>query len=448
MNKIKNLLLTLVLTSLTTTIRPLVINKNTQPKWTYQTIKAGTVDGSFGTDGSYNPGTGNKIYTIQTQKDGKILIAGSYDNEWHVERLLTDGTLDAAFGNTTPTTNGIYTGVATTNVIKSIVLQSDGKILIAGDDNSTGWRVERLLANGTLDTTFNADVTPGSYKSLIADQSGDIINAMELQSDGKILIAGKDYSAGWRVERLLANGTIDTTFGNATPTTDGGYISATADATLDVINAMQIQEDGKILIAGADYSAGWRVERLLTDGTLDATFGNTTPTTDGAYKSLIADQSNDNINAMVLQSDGKILIAGEDGSIDWHVERLSTDGTLDTEFGNNGYHTPTTTDEAYAIAVQADGKILIVGEDGSNGWRLERLTVAGAFDSDFGTNGVFSSSTANTDNDKLYALLIQADGKILIAGEDNDAGWRVERLLNDVNPLTQISANGNNGFIG
>ena len=98
------------------------------------------------------------------------------------------------------------------------------------------------------------------------------------------------------------------------------------------------------------------------------------------------------------------------------------------------------------MQIQADGKILIAGYD-ATGWRVERLTAAGVLDTTFNGDGAYTSVSG-----EIFAMQIQADGKILIAGYDdhtNDKkGWRVERLLNNINPLIQIKANGNGGFAG
>ncbi|MFT6765384.1 MAG: hypothetical protein ACJAZS_000261 [Alteromonas naphthalenivorans] len=160
--KIKSLLLTLVLSSLSTT-NPVRINSKTIPKSTYQTITAGTVDANFGGKngapaGSYNPSivldNDDDIMTMQLQTDGKILIAGA-----------------------------------------------------ATIDGEVQWYVQRLNVNGTLDTSFNAgsvDGTPGSYNPDLGGASG--IYTMQLQTDGKILLFGYatiEADLKWYARRLL-----------------------------------------------------------------------------------------------------------------------------------------------------------------------------------------------------------------------------------------------------
>jgi uncharacterized delta-60 repeat protein len=439
----KRLLLTLVLASLTTTTtRPLVINKNTPPKWTYQTITAGTLDDSFGTNGTYTVDLGgdyDAIGVMGLQSDGKIIIAGSGGNsDWYVQRLNPNGSLDATFGNTVPT-DGTYTvDLGEVAGVYALQIQPDDKILIGGygSGGNSDWYVQRLNPNGSLDTSFNGN---GTYT---VDLGGvDRIQGMHIQSDGKIIIAGYGNN-DWYVQRLDKNGSLDATFGNTVPA-DGTYTVNLG--TSDRIFAVTIQTDDKVLIAGYGNADNWYIQRLDKNGSLDATFnGNGTYTVD-------LDGFIDSIYAIQIQEDDKIIIAGYGNNNDWYVQRLNSNGSLDATFGNtvptDGIYTVGFDDFSiiYEVQVQSDGKIIIAGHDDS-GWYVQRLDKNGSLDTTFNGNGTYAVDLGG-DLDYIDAMKIQTDGAILIAGQGN-ANWYTRRLLNDINPLTQIAANAHHGFIG
>ncbi|MFT6765350.1 MAG: putative delta-60 repeat protein [Alteromonas naphthalenivorans] len=332
-------------------------------------------------------------------------------------------------------------------------IQADGKILIAGHARVGGqweWRVQRLLTTGLIDTSFGTD---GTYVPTTSLGTSDNILAMQIQVDSKILIAGYATVGGqkeWRVQRLLTTGLIDTSFGN-----EGTYVPTTSLGTSDNILAMQIQVDSKILIAGYATVGGqkeWRVQRLLTTGLIDTSFG-----TNGTYVPTTSLGTSDKIEAMQIQADGKILIAGYatvEGEEEWRVQRLLTTGLIDTSFGNEGTYVPDpslgTEDMILAMQIQVDNKILIAGYatvEGEEEWRVQRLLTTGLIDTSFGTNGTYVPTTSLGAADYINRMQIQADGAILLGGNADDQ-WRVQRLLNDIPPLTQIAANGNGGIAG
>jgi uncharacterized delta-60 repeat protein len=270
-----------------------------------------------------------------------------------------------------------------------IALQSDGKVVIGGRFASVGGQqrgnVARLNANGTLDTTFQNPAVEG----------GDV-QALALQPDGKVLIGGSFDTVGGAprqfVARLNANGTLDTTFQNS--------------ALDNTVLAIVIQTDGKVLIGGHFTSISGQSQkylaRLNTDGTLDTTFPN-----------QALDQR---VQALALQPDGKVLIGGyfttAGGSARRRVARLNADGTLDTSFQVPEVLTSDTNSGVFALAVQADGKVLIGGERFTSvaGQQQEKgVTRVNA-------DGALDTSFANTAVNFVRALALQTDGKLLIGG--------------------------------
>ncbi|MCE3008589.1 MAG: T9SS type A sorting domain-containing protein [Bacteroidetes bacterium] len=215
-------------------------------------------------------------------------------------------------------------------------------MLIGGDFvpeyNKPYFRIARLNADGSRDVTFN----PGTG----ADGS---VNAIVVQSDGKVLIGGQfiSYNGVSRngIARFHADGSLDASFNPGTGTTNGPYGGS--------VKTIALQPDGKVLIGGGFSSyngtARNRIARLNADGSLDAGFNPGT----GA---------NSSINTLVLQSDGKVLIGGDfttyNGTARNYIARLNADGSLDVGFnpgtGLNGL--------ASAIVIQSDGKVLIGGD--------------------------------------------------------------------------------------
>ena len=341
-------------------------------------------------DGTFTPGTGanSPIVSVAVQSDGKILIGGDF---WEfngasinrIARLNADGTLDGTF------THGPGAG----STVRSFAVLSDGKILIGGefsayDVNPSVFNIARLNANGTLDATFNP-----------ATGASDRVRSIAVQSDGKILIGGDftRYNGTFinRIARLNAVGTLDATFNS------GGSGAASS------VHCIAVQSDGKILIGGRFQSYNGtsinRIVRLNADGTMDATF---TPGSGAA----------NNVNSIAVLPDGKILIGGEFTSYNGtsninRIARLNSDGTLDGTFNPGGAGAPSTVN---SIAVQSDGKILIVGQFTSyNGTssinRIAKLNADGTLDGTF-TPGTGANNTINS-------IAVQSDGKILIVGQ-------------------------------
>jgi len=339
-------------------------------------------DGSLDSTFNLNNGINDFVGAVALQPDGKILIGGgftTYDNlpRNHLARLNADGSLDAAFN----------IGTGTDDVISVISLQPDGKILIGGNfavyDVTSRNRIARLNPNGSLDSTFN----PGSG-------ADDIVLALVLQSDGKIIMGGAftTYDGKGRnyVARLNADGSADTMFAP-----NGG-----AD---DFVSAVVLQADSKMIIGGAftTYNGLTRhfLARLTADSSPDTTFNPNT----GA---------DDTILAIAIQPDGKIIVSGSFTT--YHsiarrrIARLNIDGSLDTTF-NPGRGAD---EDVNVIALQPDGKIIISGSftryNGVGRNRIARLNADGSLDTTF-------NPRAGAD-DAVNAIAIQPDGKIVMGG--------------------------------
>ncbi len=376
---------------------------------------AGDLDPSFGTGGLVTGDFGSEARAVAIQADGKIVATG----RGKLARYNTDGSLDPSFGDA---------GVASTFFGASsllaggVVIQADGKIVIAGGKqlgNSFDFAVARFNTDGSPDTTF------GTGGVVTTDFASDVdsASAVAIQADGKIVLAGivtaipsGSFGLDFGLVRYNTDGTLDPTFGT------GGLVRTDlSPLSRDHANAVAIQADGQIVAAGnANDSGGTDIAlvRYNTDGSLDETFGTggVVSTDDFAPRSAIA-------HALAIQADGKIVAAGQVDT-DFALVRYNTDGSLDTTFGTGGLVTTDfgfgIADRAFAVAIQADGKIVTTGTVFRAGgiadvFALARYNTDGSLDTTFGVAGLVTNDFA-LDSVLAFDVAIQADGKIVAAG--------------------------------
>ena len=295
------------------------------------------------------------------------------------------------------------------------VLQPDGKLVAAGffygSSNDNSFALARYGTDGKLDATFGTGgkvltTTFGATSGYAAQAEA---TAVALQSDGKIVAAGFTYSEDIAVARYNSNGSLDTSFGT------GGKVVTNWGSLNDYAYAVAVQSDGKIVVGGYANTNGtfdFAMSRYNSNGMLDTTFGsNGTVLTDFAF-------SDDRIAAIKIQSDGKIVAVGRSGG-NMAVARYTSTGALDAQFGSGGKVTTDfggNYDEARAVSIDANGKIVVTGPAGANGdIGLARYTTAGALDSKFGSSGKVITDLG-TFNDQAAAVAIDGSGKIMIGG--------------------------------
>ncbi len=326
------------------------------------------------------------------------------------------GSLDLTFG-----VNGIsITTVGSSSWGKDIEIQSDGKILFAGESSSNNgnFAIARFNSNGDLDTSFGIS---GKVNTDIGGYSSEEINAISLQSDGKIVAGGivdinpGNGDADFALIRYNSNGSLDTAFGSE------GIVITSFGAGNDGVFDLLIQPDGKIVAVGkaGNSSRDIAIARYNTDGSLDLGFSS-----DGM--ATVHFGKYDTATGVALQSDGKIVIVGQNqpyigGEIEIVLLRFDTNGELDTGFGVNGKVQTSIgadDDSASDLLIQPDGKILVSGSSKNGSYydfALLRYNIDGSLDTDFGNNG--STVTAiGTSQDYGNSVAIQSDGKILVAG--------------------------------
>jgi uncharacterized delta-60 repeat protein len=382
----------------------------------------GSLDTSFGFFGKVTNSvltSHDRICSVAVQTDGKILAGGYSRNgsyyDFALARYNTNGTLDTSFDGDGKLTTPVLT---TDDYVNALVIQTDGKILATGYSKSgttEDFSLVRYNTNGTLDTGFDTD---GKLTSDIGSIYS-VARAVAIQSDGKIVTAGyagNGSNSDFSVIRYNTDGSFDTGF-------DGdGKVLVPVGSSTDQANAVAIQADGKIVVAGQAYvgtNQDFAVVRLNSDGSLDTSFD-----TDGKATTDFFGYT-DGANGMTIQADGKIVVVGQSNQVyntDFAIARYNTNGTLDTSFHVDGKQTDSFfsyEEIARAVAVQADGKIVVAGHtyNGSNtDFAMIRYTSTGGYDTTFGTSWGRVTTGVLSSSDQAYSMAIQSDGKIVLAG--------------------------------
>jgi len=395
----------------------------------------GNLDPSFGTGGIVTTpittsGTFDaNAYAIAIQPDGKLVTAGlsySYNSNFTVltsvfalARYNTNGNLDTTFGN-----GGIVTTAigATDDTAQAVVIQPDGKIVAAGnsdastsDSSAYRFALVRYNSDGTLDPTFG---NGGIVTTVVGANAGAFGLALQ---GGKLVAAGFSDNR-FAAVRYNADGSRDSTFGI-------GGIVTTPIGVNDTARAVAIQSNGKIVVAGStnngiDYD--FAVVRYQTDGSLDTTF-NPTGSISNVPGVAITDFTDldDEAFAVDIQVDGKLVVAGHTNTgasrFEFALARYDTDGSLDSTFGTGGkVSTPIRAvhDSARAVALQGS-KIVAVGFSDRGAFLYDfavaRYNSDGSLDPTFGTGGIVTTDIG-TGPDFFRAVAIQQDGKIVAAG--------------------------------
>ncbi|HEY0461787.1 MAG TPA: FG-GAP-like repeat-containing protein [Pyrinomonadaceae bacterium] len=310
----------------------------------------GSLDPSFGSGGRVvNPGQIH-LSGLVIQPDGKIVTAGathpvSITDDFAVVRYNADGSLDTSFGSGGYAVNG--DGEAQT-----VLLQPDGKILLVGFvtlfRNGSDFILARFNPDGSVDPTFGVG---GRVQTSFTSgrNSDDHALSAALQTDGKIVVSGSITGVPTVLIRYNSNGSVDTGFG-----LDGSVLTPNTGITA---RRVIVQPDGKIVIGGSSFG----LRRYNANGTTDQTFTGG----GGSFGGTIY------LHDIGLQSDGKLLAAGgvcytNTGECNFLLARYNPNGGLDPTFGTSGGFVITnitegTLDEAFALVLQPDGKIVLAG---------------------------------------------------------------------------------------
>jgi uncharacterized delta-60 repeat protein len=384
----------------------------------------GDLDRTFSGDGkvttSFNSGWAG-AGGVAIQADGKIVVAGSTgfsgpDSRFAVARYGPYGRLDPTFGGD----GRVRVNFSSNNDLASAVaVQSDGKIVAVGTTTTTtdSFALARFNTDGSLDTTFDGD---GKLITEFPDPyNWSAASSVVIQSDGKIVVAGRAWNeeeeigTKFALARYNEDGTLDTTFSD-----DGTVVVgvSTYDFQADFAADVAIDADGKIVAAGRADRSGFAVARFNADGTLDPTFsGDGKVTTDFGGNAWAA--------GVAIQGDGKIVAAGRAGGTlgRFGLARYNADGTLDPTFGDGGkVATDFSARQDYArgVAIQATGKIVAVGlanPGRDSRFALARYTADGTLDATFGGDGRVTTNFT-TEHEGATEVAIEASGKIVAVG--------------------------------
>jgi uncharacterized delta-60 repeat protein len=394
-------------------------------------LSAGALDPTFGSGGTVTTAlkansnaNALAIYPVAgTANDGKIVVVGSGGTSGasYVElaRYNANGTLDGSFGSSGKVQTK-YAG----GPIDAVAIQPDGKIVVGGEVNGAFF-LTRYNANGSLDSTFGSRGTvitsfAGAQGAQVTGLGVEILNGVtEIVAAGYVTLS--TYNDAFALARYNLSGGLDT--GLVTDVTSGR----------DDANAVVIQPDGKIVVAGNANGTGataeFAVARYNPNGSLDSSFGS-----GGTVQTPLGGWARG--HAVALQPDGKIVVAGQaPGSYpETHaaLARYNAAGTLDTTFGSGaGYVvtplTGTATGAFEGVVVQSNGQIVAVGvtePPSGNASALARYNADGTLDSTFGQGGIVAPAFGSG----ATAVALQADGKIVVASL-NGGNFGVARYL-------------------
>lgn len=378
----------------------------------------GDLDRSFGRRGKVTTDLtprDDQVRGMVLQPNGKIVVAGSAGfRRFALARYRKGGRLDRSFGDGGTVITRFGAGLT---VAYGVALQQDGKIVAAGiADHGNAFAVARYQRDGALDSSFGGD---GRVTTAITGDH-DLAFAVAIQPDGKIVLAGTANFTRFALARYEPDGSLDPSFG------EGGIVLTDITFGDDIAFAVAIQPDGKILAAGRGAGRRGRLAlaRYAEDGSLDPSFGrggkvltNLTPRPDAAHD-------------LAIQPNGRILAVGAAGArrSRFAMVRYARDGSLDGSFGDGGKVRTRFTrgpDIAFGVALQPDRRIVVAGHAGGtrSARRDHRFVVAryrpnGGPDRSFGNRG--RRLVAFTTGDDWAAdVAVQPDGSIVAAGRSN-----------------------------
>jgi uncharacterized delta-60 repeat protein len=268
----------------------------------------GNLDSSFGVGGtvmtSFGASVSLEAFSLVSQPDGKLVVAGSafsggkYD--FALARYNSDGSLDTTFGAGGEVTTDF---ASASNAARSMTLQADGKIILAGmTDGNTNFALARYNADGSLDTSFG---TGGRVTTDLGGTFSETAKSVQIQSDGKIVVAGLSHGTFLDAAALVrynSDGSLDSSFGS------GGKVLS---PLLDEADSLVIQPDGKFLLVGTSgTTVDLALARFNSDGSLDTSFGTGTGAGLSGPAFFIENKEPTVLNAHATVHDAELAAAG------------------------------------------------------------------------------------------------------------------------------------------
>lgn len=378
------------------------------------------------------------------------------ENDFAALRYNADGTLDNGFAGDGI---GIY-DFSENDTFDAMTLDASGRPLLVGYSYVAGQfedplvAVARVATDGGLDPTFNsAGTPPGTFFKKLQGGSVDLGAGVVRQgtgaNTGKLVVVGStDVGSQTDVGlvRYTTAGALDTTFsGDGKATGDDGSRN-------DAPSAAAVQGDDKIVVVGTSFGTSGSpratVMRFNANSGLDGSFGGG----DGIHTTTIGTNANQ-WDAVAMQPDGKIVVGGtvSDTAANWDflVGRVNANGTSDTSFSGDGFvrlSLGTNVDRVHAVAVQPDGKIVVGGStfvsSAAQHFALARFNADGSTDTTFGGgDGIVTTPIGGGQfpRNEITGLVVLADGRIIAGGNGNDGVFN----SNNVIRLVRYLANGN-----
>jgi uncharacterized delta-60 repeat protein len=394
--------------------------------------QAGSLDTGFDGDGrayTFFNNVLDRSADVAVQPDGKILVAGdtglfvsTNPSDYAICRYNPNGSLDASFGSGGKAIFNVLTsGSNQSDIAFRVLLQSDGKILVAGFSNTIYFSVIRLNSDGTLDTTYG----DGTGKLTFNFGGNDItVNSAVLQPDGKLIMVGQSRNSGspsqydYAIARITTDGALDLDFSN-----DGKLVVDFGNGS-DEAMGVAVDTDGKIVVAGYGGSGG--ILKLNPDGSIDNGFGT-------AGKVILPGTG---FQDVAIQPDGKIVVIGGVTNGNMLAARFNADGTADDSFGTGGMVTSEVDSGGFnyftSVLLQPDGKILVGGgvtTGGTGYFGVVRLTANGILDTTFSFDGIQLTAM---DGSLGKRMAFQGDGKLLMTGFGTSMGFATARFNMDI----------------
>lgn len=471
----------------------------------------GSLDRSFGSNGQVITKFGANesascAHALVLQDDGKIIAAGFTNaikgsSRWCLARYHSDGSIDESFFGGRAIFKGTvitFFGGDSNSCANALALSGDGKIIAAGSSHTnpdkTYFALARYNLDGSLDVSFNVQAK-GSTAGTVRTTFGGITDddqafAVAIQPNGKIVAGGYSQLTGaktFALARYNSDGSLDTSFFNPMHARYHGTVVTTfaAGETEGMIRALIIQADGKIVAAGSSNSNSSRKDishfalaRYDNRGILDADFGGqglakvpgTIISSFGPHEGASA------INALALQSDGKIVAGGtlsRDGRSYFALARYKSDGAVDPDFNDDDGYSPSgkvitwlggrKLNEIFAVALQANGNIVAGGCTDRNGSPqgvlaryvshkpLGEPSIQSPIDKSVIINGCAIQVQGSSANPSLLKILVDNEpvGAVLTRGNSNLWQYQLPPLCNGSHTV-QVSehcANGRINFI-
>lgn len=333
--------------------------------------------------------------------------------------LSQPGTLDLTFGDS----GRVVKDLGFPFALRGMTVQPDDKIVMVGGGNlgelsGASAVLIRYLADGRIDSGFASNGV--ALDTLY--ETGILAHSVDIQTDGKIIVAGYTwFDKHLYVSRSHEDGTRDDSFGW------NGRVIINRNPELIVIEEVVAKEDGKILLAGHIEDVNEELDFLLyqfqSNGDLDSTFGN------NGIMQIDFGESDERMRDMIIQPDGKIVVCGRNAYFsgnqrlrDYVVARFHSNGSIDSGFGNNGVFITDYENSKFAwtIGLQSDGKIVVGAKEGTV-YVVLRFSTDGILDTTFGDSGRVALDIPSQLGGGNCELLIQPNDKIVVtSGSDLD----------------------------